>query len=303
MALDKQLQEVVTLFFGITVEAFPFVVLGILVSLAIQNLPFEKFVSRFIPKNRYFSHFFIALFGVFMPVCECGNIPVARQMLQKGLKVSHVITFLLSAPILNPITFWSTYAAFSYDKTIVVYRMLGGFLIASIIGIIFSFKKNQHEFLDGKFYETKCCITHIHHKGKKDIKSKLVSNLDYFVSEFGVMFKMLTFGAAVAALSQAFIPREVIVSLGYNPILSILSMMLLAFVISICSTVDAFLALSYANTFTKGSIVSFLIFGPMVDMKIFTMLKSTFKVKFLVLLSVLVALFTIFTGLLINLIG
>lgn len=300
----NQFNEVITLFFGITVEAFPFVVVGILVSLLIQNLPFEKFFARIIPKNRFLSHLFVALFGIFMPVCECGNIPVARQMLQKGLKVSHVVTFLLAAPILNPITFWSTYAAFSYDKSFVIYRMLGGLFIASIVGIIFSFKKEQSEFLNKKFYETHCCVDHSHDTLKElGFKKWLIKSADYFVNEFGEMFKMLLIGASIAALSQAFIPRDVIVSIGSNPVLSILSMMALAFVISICSTVDAFLALSYATSFTKGSILSFLVFGPMVDMKIFTMLRSTFKIKFLLLLSTLVALFSILIGLIVNLTG
>ncbi len=300
----NQISEVATLFFGITVEAFPFVVVGILVSLLIQNLPFEKFIAKIIPTNRYLSHVFVAMFGIFMPVCECGNIPVARQMLQKGLRVSHVVTFLLAAPILNPITFWSTYAAFSYDKSFVVYRMIGGLFVASIIGIIFSFKKDQTEFLNKTFYETHCCVDHTHDSLKNlGFKKWLSKSVDYFVNEFTLMFKMLLIGASIASLSQAFIPRDVIVSIGSNPILSILSMMALAFVISICSTVDAFLALSYATSFTKGSIMSFLIFGPMVDMKIFTMLRSTFKIKFLLLLSGLVALFSILIGLIINLTG
>jgi hypothetical protein len=51
-----------------------------------------------------------------MPVCECGNIPVAKRLIMKGLSVSQSFTFLLAAPIINPVTIIATYEAFKNVK-------------------------------------------------------------------------------------------------------------------------------------------------------------------------------------------
>jgi hypothetical protein len=81
-------------------------------------------------------------------------------------------------------------------------------------------------------------------------------------------------------------------------VLSVIVMLLLAYVLSVCSTVDAFLSLTFVNTFTTGSIMAFLIFGPMVDIKSTLMFSRVFKRKFVLYLVLLpflmVAVMTIF---------
>lgn len=231
----------------------------------------------------------------FLPVCECGNVPVARRLLMGGFTVSQSITFLLAAPILNPVTFLTTLEAFNYDKSIVIIRLLSGFLIANFIGIILSFKKPQNEFLNLDFYQEICEINEHGHS-----KNTLKEALNIFNREFIEMFKVLIIGAALAAASQTFIPRDIIITIGQNPVLSILAMILLAFVISICSNVDAFFALSYVNSFTIGSVLGFLIFGPMIDIKLLTMLRTTYKAKLLAIVTLFVFLFSFLIALLVN---
>lgn len=103
-----QVSDFLTIFIGIVVEAFPFVILGVLVSVIFGVFVKDDVIYKYLPKNRILSHMMLSLSGIFMPVCECGNVPVVRRFLQKGLGVSHAVTFLLAAPTLNPITLWST---------------------------------------------------------------------------------------------------------------------------------------------------------------------------------------------------
>ena len=208
---------------------------------------------------------------------------------------------MLAAPIINPITLWSTIEAFSPDISFVVIRLIGALVIANLAGLIISFKKNQHELLNKNFYNEFCKVNvnkedHEHHR-----HSKIEEAIEIFRTEFWEVAKLLCLGAFFAAVSQIFIPRDVITSIGQSPILSIVAMMLFAFVISICSNVDAFVALPYVSTFSLGSIISFLLFGPMIDMKILTMLKSSFKLKLIVFLTVFVGLSAFLAGLVINL--
>lgn len=289
----NKFQDFTTLFLSIIIEAFPFVVLGTLVSVLVGLFVKEEWVLKYLPKNRVISHIVVSLLGVFMPVCECGNIPVARRLLSKGFNVSHSTTFLLAAPILNPLTLLTTLEAFNYDKSIAFIRIGSAFIVSVGIGLLISLKSNQKEFLNTQFVKDHCDVSHNH-------KVSLKNALSIFQSEFIEVVKLLCFGAFLAALSQSFIPRDIIVSLGQNPLFSVLTMIALAFVISICSNVDAFFALSYANTFTTGSILSFLVFGPMIDIKILSMLKTTFTTKYLIIISSLVFLSSVLIGLVVN---
>jgi uncharacterized membrane protein YraQ (UPF0718 family) len=101
--------------------------------------------------------------------------------------------------------------------------------------------------------------------------------------------RLLIFGACIAAASQIIIPRDVITSIADNPFLAVLAMLLLAFVVSICSSVDAFFALAYAHVFSVGALVTFLVAGPMVDIKMLTLLKTTFTARTLLVLTACVA--------------
>lgn len=75
----------------------------------------------------------------------------------------------------------------------------------------------------------------------------------------------------------------------------------LAFVLSVCSTVDAFLALSFARTFTTGSILTFLTFGPMVDIKSTMMYLGVFKRRTVLYMVILPLLISTLIGIWLNL--
>ena len=291
--VSSRLNDLVTTFRSIFIQALPFVFFGSLVSAIVNNYVKAEWLFKLLPKNRFLSHFFISFFGILMPVCECGNVPVARSFLLKGLKLSHVFTFLLAAPIINPITLWATWEAFQ-DPVILIVRIVGALFIANFIGTLLSFKKDESEFLTKEFYKEVCDVhEHEHKPSFKDF-------LNSFQKEFILILEMLVIGAGIASISQSFIPREIILSVGSSPIFSILAMILFSFVISVCSSVDSFIVLPYVNYFTSGSIVSYLLFGPMIDIKILTLMKSSFSTKLLIIVTTFVTLFSILFGLLVN---
>ena len=130
----------------------------------------------------------------------------------------------------------------------------------------------------------------------KNLQSKWQLFFNNLLAEFSELGGMLVFGSAIAAIIQVFVPREIILSLGQDTITSILAMMLLAAVVSICSTVDSFFALSFAATFTSGSLLAFLVFGPTIDIKSVGLMASIFKPKIIIYIFTLVAQLTfIFT--------
>ncbi len=289
--LPKQVQDFITLSLGVIIEALPFVMLGLFFSIIVRLWLPHDWLLKYLPKQPFLRRALISLLGVFMPVCECGNVPLARGLLAKGLTPAESLTFLLAAPILNPVTIITTQQAFSDDNTVLIARILGGFLIANLIGWIYS-STRQDAMLRPEFIAI--C------KEKKDNSNRLVDALHFFKHETRSMMPALVIGAMVAGLIQVVVPRETILLLGNSPAWSVLVMAVLAFVVSICSSVDAFFALAFRGSFTSGSLVSFLTFGPMIDVKMLSLMRTTYRRNILLQVSVLVFLMSMLIGLVVN---
>lgn len=289
--LPRQVQDFITLSLGVIIEALPFVMLGLFFSIVVRLWLPHDWLLKYLPKQPFLRRALISLLGVFMPVCECGNVPLARGLLAKGLTPAESLTFLLAAPILNPVTIITTQQAFSDDTTVLIARILGGFLIANLIGWIYS-STRQDAMLRPEFVAG--C------KEKRDNLNRLVDALHFFKHETRSMMPALVIGAMVAGLIQVVVPRETILLLGNSPAWSVLVMIVLAFVVSICSSVDAFFALAFRGSFTSGSLVSFLTFGPMIDVKMLSLMRTTYRRNILLQVSMLVFLMSMLIGLVVN---
>ena len=289
--LPKHFQDFITLSLSVIIEALPFVMLGMFFSMAVRVWLPHDWLLQHLPKQPFLRRALISLLGVFMPVCECGNVPLARGLLAKGLTPAESLTFLLAAPILNPVTIITTQQAFSDDNTVLIARILGGFLIANLIGCIYS-STRQETMLRPEFIAS--C------KERDGNSNRLIDALHFFKHETHTMMPALIIGAMVAGFIQVVVPRETILLLGNSPAWSVLVMVLLAFVVSICSSVDAFFALAFRGTFTSGSLVSFVTFGPMIDIKMLSLMRTTYRRTVLVQVSLLVVLLTALLGLVVN---
>jgi uncharacterized membrane protein YraQ (UPF0718 family) len=294
-SLPNQLQDLLTLSISVVIESLPFVILGILLSIVVQVWLPDGLLMRWLPRNPVLRRLCISCFGIFLPVCECGNVPLARGLIVKGFTVAESMTFLLAAPIINPITIVTTHQAFGFDNGILVARIVGGLAIANIVGWLFSLHPQQDSLLTPRFAaECRRPADHEHEQ------SRWGKSVDLFVRETSVITPALFIGALVAGGIQVLVPRQVLVTLGSNPVWSILAMMVLAFVIAVCSNVDAFFILPFASSFMPGSIATFLVFGPIIDIKMLAILRTTFTTRVLVQLTVIVALLSALIGAVVN---
>jgi uncharacterized membrane protein YraQ (UPF0718 family) len=293
-SLPNELQDLLTLSISVVIESLPFVILGILLSIVVQVWLPDGILMKYLPRNPVLRRLCISMFGIFLPVCECGNVPLARGLIVGGFTVPESMTFLLAAPIVNPITIITTHQAFGFDDGILVARLLGGLAIANIIGWLFSLHPRQDALLTSSF-AAECRRPADEHGHSRTSKS-----VDIFIREASVIMPALFIGALVAGAIQVAVPRDVLVALGSNPLWSILAMMVLAFVIAVCSNVDAFFILPFANTFMPGSIATFLVFGPIIDIKMLAILRTTFTTRVLVQLTVVVGLLSALVGLVVN---
>lgn len=295
--LPDRLQDGVTLALSVLVESMPFVVLGIVLSIVVRVWLPEAWIVRVLPRTPWLRRMVISLIGMFLPVCECGNVPLARGLMVRGLTVAESMTFLFAAPIINPITIITTHQAFGFDDGILVARLAGAFAIANLLGWVFSRHPDPQSLLTARF-AAECRLPAHAEEG-----SRLERSIRLFGRESAALLPALFVGALAAALVQTLVPRDVLVALGSDPVWSIVAMIALAFVISVCSNVDAFFILPFASTFLPGSIVTFLLFGAMLDIKMLALLRTTFSTRTLVQLVVIIVLASAAVGWLVNLVG
>lgn len=298
-SVNGRFQTFTTIFLGIFIEAVPFLLAGSLVSGFIELFVNQESLAKLIPRRAIPAAAVGAMLGFVFPVCECGVVPVTRRLYQKGLPLSVGIAFLLSAPVVNPVVIASTYFAFGWGP-IFIGRFVFSILIAFIAGLIFHFA-TPDEILLPPDESGMHLHEHDHHHGDETRSAKLWNALVIAGDDFMDMVRYLILGSMMAGLMQTLVPQATLLSLGSGAVSSVVAMMVLAFVLSICSTVDAFLALSFVNSFTPGSILSFLVFGPMVDIKSALMFLGVFKRRIVVYLILIPLLLTMLIALFLNL--
>ncbi|CAM3448885.1 permease [Paenibacillus lupini] len=288
-------QEFKIVFLSIILEAFPFILLGVIFSALLQVFVTDEMIQKLTPKHHIVGILFGALLGLVFPLCECGMIPVVRRLIRKGMPAYIGIVYLLAGPIINPIVFTSTYAAFRAEPQMAYDRIIIAFIVAIVIGLLL------HRFMKGNpLKETAVKHEHIHHHHdhpeihesvKPSWGSRLSATLGHASDEFFDMGKYLIFGALLTAVIQSFIDRQAFESVANQPVLSYFFMMGLAFLLSICSTSDAFIAASFGGMFDRGPLLAFLVFGPMIDLKNLLMMLSAFRTR--IVLSIAVMTFTL----------
>ncbi len=302
LAISGQFQTLVTIFLGIFIEAAPFLLAGSAVSGFIEVFVDKTTLTRLIPKRPLPAALVGSVLGFAFPVCECGVVPVTRRLYQKGLPLPVGVAFLLAAPVVNPVVILSTYAAFGWGP-ILIGRLIFSVLIAFAVGLLFSFAQPEDvllpETLEQIHQEQNQIVVSEH--PQRPIGARLWEALAIGADDFLDMGRYLIVGSLLAAGMQTLVPQSTLLALGTGPIISVVVMMILAFVLSICSTVDAFVALSFTSTFTTGSILSFLVFGPMVDIKSSLMFMGVFKRRVVAYLIILPLLFTLVIAIFINL--
>lgn len=265
-----------TIFLSILIEALPFVLIGVLIAGIIQIFVTEDHIKRWIPKNTFLAIIMSCLVGALFPACECGIVPIVRRLLAKGVPIHAGIGFLLTGPLINPLVILSTYMAFGNDFKIAASRMIIGFLIALLISIIISvlFKSNQ---LKNTIEKQHTCSSD---QTSQSLTSKFGHTLTHAVDEFFDMGKYLIIGALLAAFVQTYVSSVSLLELGSGLGSSTAVMMGLAYLLSLCSEADAFIAASFSNVFPTTAILGFLIYGPMIDLKNTMMMLSVFKTRF-----------------------
>lgn len=278
------IKNISIIFTSIFFESLPFLLLGSLISSVIETYVSNETIAKIIPKNKILGSIVGVFLGFFLPACDCAVIPVSKRLLKKKVPINVAISFMLASPIINPVVLLSTYNAFyRTNPEVFWYRLLFGIVIALLIGIIMGLIFGKKEVTTNSLIDEddeECCHCHhekhTHHSLKNDILS-ICRHTTYDLFE---VVKFLIFGALLASLVQVLLPRNILMIFNNNQVLSIIVLMLFAYLISLCSTSDSFVGKSLLSTFNESSIIAYLLLGPMIDIKNTIVLLGNYKKNF-----------------------
>ena len=301
------IKDIAIIFISIFFESLPFLLLGALISSIIERYVSNETITKLIPKNPVLGSLVGIFLGFFIPACDCAVIPISKRLIKKKVPLNVAISFMLSSPIINPVVLLSTYYAFyNGNPNIFWFRLLFGILISLIVGIIIGIIYNK-KIVVINHIDDYCDEGHCHcgcdHHHERSLKKDIFFILKHTAYDMFEVVKYLMFGALIASIVQVAIPRNILTIFNNNQILSILILMIFAYLISLCSTSDSFVGKSLLSTFSKSSILAYLLLGPMIDIKNTFVLLGNYKKKFVItLISLIFIVVFIFSVLAVNII-
>ncbi|HGD1502388.1 TPA: permease [Streptococcus agalactiae] len=282
------------IFISIIIEALPFVLLGTILSGIIEVFITPDIVNKFLPKNKFLRVLFGTFVGFVFPSCECGIIPIINRFLEKKVPSYTAVPFLATSPIINPIVLFATYSAFGNSIRFLILRFVGATIVAIALGVMLAF------LVDDNILKEDAKPTHFHDYSDKKWYQKIFLALAHAIDEFFDTGRYLVFGTLIASAMQIYLPTRVLTTIGHSPITAILVMMLLAFILSLCSEADAFIGASLLSTFGIAPVMAFLLIGPMIDIKNLMMMVNSFKTRFIVqfisVSSLIIIIYCLFVG-------
>jgi uncharacterized membrane protein YraQ (UPF0718 family) len=293
-------QDFALAFLSILFEGAPFILLGTLVSGLLDVYLPSGAMERLLPKNRVAAVLVSCLLGAIFPVCECAVVPVIRRLVKKGLPVSCGLGYMLAAPIVNPITALSTWKAFEGQSPLMMTggRLGLGYLIAVAVALIVLRLPVGMVLRPSMLAEptpspdespAKGCCDHgcgCHGDTHDSSDGKLVAAFRSALKDFVDVGVWFSIGVALTAMFNTGIAPGArwLDQVAQHPAGAPAALMGLAYVLSLCSTSDAFIAATL-DRFSWGAKLAFLVFGPMLDVKLTFLYQSVLRKSFILALA------------------
>ncbi len=290
-------------FLSVLFEGAPFLLLGALISGFVDVFVSSERITKLLPSRPGPAIFLAGLLGLIFPICECGSVIIVRRFIRKGMPLSVATCYMLAAPIVSPIVALSTFKAFTgQNPWLMLSLRLGfGYAIAVLVGLI------VHQLPRRVVAQTNGEDAPARRRTGLSIAAE--SNADAVPPDFAqvvaaasplkkVMLAIqsatadfldvtvfFVIGTAITSVFSVGVNREVIAPLAQSPFLSVVALMVLAALLALCSTTDAFVAATQFSAFPPAAKLAFLLFGPVFDLKLFWLYGLVFRRRFVVMMA------------------
>jgi uncharacterized membrane protein YraQ (UPF0718 family) len=263
-----ELQTWATIFVSISLQAFPFLVMGVVLAGAIAAFVPARLMTGVLPRRPALAVPVAGVLGCALPGCECGSVPISARLMARGALPAAALTFMLSAPAINPVVLVSTAVAFPGRPIFVVARFVASLFTAVAVGLLWMrFGREDYTSRAGRL--------------STEGSTQWSTFRDSVRHDFFHAGGFLVVGAAAAATLQVVVPRSVLDTVAGSGIVGVLTLALLAVLLSICSEADAFVAASMGQ-FSSTAQLAFMVVGPGVDVKLVALQAGIFGRPFAV---------------------
>ncbi len=275
-------------------------------------------VMGFMSRNRPVAIAMSGLLGLVNPMCDCGVMVVMRRFLRKGMPLSCCVAYILAGPIINVLVIATTYQAFYGQEKLTdatgqpLYQMGSGWMIALRVGFGYltavvtafvvesQFQKYGYKLLSPSIQLPTHTEANALENGSdsRTLMQRLAGFSEAALHDFVPVAVLLIIGSLLTALIRQVISPQLIESLSKQfPGLAIIFMMILTFLITICSEADAFIAAALAVR--PAARLAFIVYGPMFDLKLLFMYLRSFRPRLfwtiIVLITVQVFVYSLLT--------
>lgn len=305
---------------GLLLQAVPFTLIGVLVSAAVETWVTEDFIEKHAPKSIANGFLAAILAGVCVPVCDCVVVPTFSRLVARKLPLPCAVTFLCAVPVVNPVSIWATWYAFADVPAVAVTRVALGVGVALLVGVSFVIFPVKSQVLRRNVLEkvradcVDCAARADFNKlqsgnslyknssgFKSDIKNSLKTYAHHIYSDFMRLMPIILFGTIVASIIRVWLGADPASKVNTTTVfVAIPAMMLIAYASSLCSSSDAVIARSLASSLPMSSVIVFLLFGPMLDIKNTLMLVEDCKTNFVLRLIATIVVFCLFAALIVH---
>jgi len=245
---------------GLFLEMAPYLIVGFFVAGILHVLfPGEK-IYKYFSGNSFGAIIRASLFGVPLPLCSCGVIPVAAHLKKEGAGNGPTMSFLISTPTTGVDSIMATYALLG--PFFAVIRPVSAFFAGCLAGLIV--RKVDKDEVRGPTEKENCNSCNLQPTSVLNIKYKIAEMFRYafydLVQDVG---KWLILGIVAGGCISFFIPKEIAQNYLGRPMLAYPLMLIIAVPLYVCATGSIPIAASLIiKGMTPGAGLVFLIAGP-----------------------------------------
>jgi len=255
-----------TLFTAMVLQTMPYLVLGVVLSSAVAVLVPVRVWGWVLQRRVTVAVPAAAACGALVPGCECTTVPIAGRLTERGVPFAAAMSFALASPALNPIVLLATASAFTDRKEMVLARFVASFFAVMVVGTylaasgIVPIPRRGH---------------HHHDDAGRGVVARLLGAAQHDLTH---TVGLVVLGAAIAATLRVVLPEGLLERVADHGVAAVAALVFLAIVMALCSESDAFVAASFV-TFPSVAVLAFMVVGPLVDLRLLLMYRSTFGTR------------------------
>jgi len=262
-------------------EMSPYILFGLLIAGFLYIIiPREK-IYHHLAKNNFSAVLKASLFGIPLPLCSCGVIPVAAYLRKEGAGKGSTLSFLISTPTTGVDSILATYSLMGLLFAII--RPIAAFVAGVFAGIVTNLFDKEKESIINDNSICPICDLETPHSHSLIFKIKTIFKYAFYelVEDFG---KWLIIGIAIGGLIAYLVPAKIVEQYLSNQLLAYPLMIAIGLPMYVCATASIpIAAVLIMKGMSPGAGLIFLILGPATNIATLTFVAGKLGKKTLVI--------------------